>query len=195
MTIKNPLQLRPEWRDDRHTVEPHAMVRFASVFASECWVSRFYHVPANQDEVLAAQASLEVSIAIPQGAVIYGFYHQYPTLNPLPFRFQMIDQTLQHDIFGGTIPDCYVYGAPWLFPCPYPVVGTGQFTFRFYNPSDVDPVRVPLILGVAEMRRRVRLARRRPSGRFRGRRQVQTRSGFRHGGRWRFRRQFPDMSP
>jgi hypothetical protein len=148
-----PLQLRASWRDDVACAEPHSMRRYSAVFDSKCWVTRFYHAPENQFDVLAAEATIEHQMSIPQGSVIYGIHHQPEPGNTLPFRFQLIDTSLNHDVFNGFVPDCYVFGAPWLFPVPYPVVGTGQFTVRLFNPSTSDAVRATLIFGVAELRR------------------------------------------
>ena len=105
----NPFQLRASWRDDVATAEPHAMRRFSAVFDAKCWVTRFYHAPANEYDVLAPQATLDHQMSIPQGSVVYGIHHQLIPGNSSPFRFQLIDTSLNHDVFNGFVP---VYRAP-----------------------------------------------------------------------------------
>jgi hypothetical protein len=156
----NPLSVQPFYRETWGYYDPIAIAQLSPLAYDTCYEPKYYKAPDDDAEILAATGSkayLQFGLVITPGSIIWGIFHK-PAADGFDtpgFSFKMTDMSLQHEIWDTPQPDGFFCNNepgefPWLFPSPYPVVGSGLFKCEFWNNSG-SPLRCNMIFGVCEV--------------------------------------------
>lgn len=167
----SPLSLNQLTRDYWGQYDPAVIAQLAPLASDPCYRQKFYKAPADNQELFAANGYVTYGMRVTPGSLIYGIYlpcvvnTTTPTLSiPPKFTVQVVDVSMQRklwdepvsSIFLGNFKPTYQSNVttnmgsfPWLFRCPIPVVGGGQFDVRIQETSGA-PQRIELVFGALE---------------------------------------------
>lgn len=168
----SPLELDPLTRAYWGHWDAYVIGQLAALgLRTDCYSIKFYKAPASQDEVMAANSTVEYGLRITPGSIIFGFYlpAQVDTSLPIQFNVQITDLALKHKFWDQPIPSIFlanykpayltanslqaagqIASFPSLLPAPHPVTGDGLFLVEFWNGPTQQ--RVELVFGVFEVK-------------------------------------------
>jgi hypothetical protein len=167
----SPLSLNPLTRDLWSEFDASILAQLAPLASDPCYTMKFYKAPADNQELLAANAYAAYGLKITPGSLIFGFYlpviyaTDTPTSVPLAFTVQITDVDMEHKWFTEPKSSLFLANAkptylttagvragsfPNLLTAPYPVVGRGAFKIDIQDTSGIQQ-RVELVIGVLEV--------------------------------------------
>jgi hypothetical protein len=168
----SPLSLNPFTRDLWAEFDASAAAQLAALASDPCYTIKFYKAPADNQELLPANAYAAYGLKITPGSLIFGFYLPciYNVVTPaasvpLAFTVQITDVDLEHkwftepksSLFLANAKPTYITPAavpggsfPNLLTAPYPVVGRGAFKIDIQDTSGTQQ-RIELVIGVLEV--------------------------------------------
>lgn len=168
----SPLSLNPLTRDLWGSFDASAIAQLAPLAADKCYTIKFYKAPADNQELMAANAYAAYGLKISPGSIIFGFYlpcqlnAQFPASSvPGAFTVQITDVDMDHKLFTEPVSSLFLanfkptYASlattnmgsfPNLLNAPYPVTGRGAFKVDIQETSGAQQ-RVELALGVLEV--------------------------------------------
>ena len=163
----SPLSLNPLTRDLWGAFDASAIAQLAPLASDPCYTMKFYKAPADNQELLPANAYAPYGLKITPGSIIFGFYLPINVSSQVPplFTVQITDVDMNHKLFTepkaslflANFKPCYASIAttnmgsfPNLLSTPYPVVGRGVFKVDIQDTSGIEQ-RIELVIGVLEV--------------------------------------------
>jgi hypothetical protein len=159
-----PLRLHSAYRDYWGDADAKLTELIDPFLDAACYVPRIIHAPDTQTENIgvAGNAYEEYALAVPEGAFLLGFLHNFTgrasldAVNPpvrQSFRFNITDMGRQYKLFEKPVPETWLLNdapssnpnahfgaglyvlnpAPRLLAVPYPVTPPGIFKIEFWN--------------------------------------------------------------
>ena len=159
----SPLSLNPLTRDLWGSFDAAAIAQLAALAGDSCYSIKFYKAPADNQELMAANAYAAYGLKITPGSIIFGVY--LPVNLSADFTVQITDVDMEHKLFTEPISSLFLsnlkptYASlatvnmgsfPNLLNAPYPVTGRGAFKVDIQETSG-EQQRVELVFGVLEV--------------------------------------------
>jgi len=168
----SPLSLNQLTRDLWGQYDASAIALLAPLADDPCYTIKFYKAPADDDEVMAANAYIAYGMKISPGSIIFGFYlpcvpvaGNLDASAPPAFNVQITDVSMEHKWFDDPVASLFLSNYkpeiqsvvalqtgsfPNLLCAPYPVVGNGLFSVELWETSGEEQ-RIELVFGVLEV--------------------------------------------
>jgi len=168
----SPLSMNQLTRDLWSQYDCSAIWQLAPLANDGCYNMKFYKAPADEDELVAANAYVPYGLRVTPGSIIFGFYLPCipNTANPWQsapgaFTIQITDVSQKHKWFDDPVSSLFIsnfkptfqsnnFGGMGSFPnllaSPYPVVGSGLFNVEIQETSGAQQ-RIEVVLGVLEV--------------------------------------------
>ncbi len=168
----SPLSLNQLTRDLWGQYDASAIAQLAELASDPCYTMKFYKAPADDDEVLDANAYVAYGLKITPGSIIFGFYlpcvpvpGDLESSAPPQFNVQITDVSMEHKWFDDPVASLFLANYkpvvqsvvelqtssfPNLICAPYPVVGNGLFMVEIQETSGEEQ-RIELVFGVLEV--------------------------------------------